>query len=699
MPTVDRSESPRREVSNAVTAVVLRYARLVGGDEGVARVLALAGETRSVEELENSSEWSSAEHATALFVALADVTSDPDVGYRVGEELLKQHRGTEVAAALRSLGSPSEVLRNIASTSSKYSTVTRSTALKIGPSEGLVEHRPVAGFARERHLCDYTKGALTQVSPLFGLPPATVVELECAVEGAERCLYQVSWESAPTAAEELRQRAEFLESELAAMSSRFEQLQNTATELVSAGNVEEALRAITQRAGLAVRAPQFLLAVRLTPLEPVRVHSIGFSNVEADSFAVALLDGEVGGTDDSTLVVEIRAGARYYGRLAAVLPTGARFFAHEEQVLEAYAAFAAAALDTAAALELSRQRDRTARALLDLAKSLTRARTEGEACARAAAAVIAVTGCDRSRVWLREGDSIRLAAIEGEGAPTALESMAERTTWVADGQRSVTIPLADSPFSAGMIRDQRPVFVVRESAAPDMKELLEVTGEVATAVAPIAGQDGFIGMIAAAVLSDADRLREDDDLIERLTGIGDQAAIAITNARLVDQIRHQAFHDALTGLPNIRLLEDRVEQALRAAGRDGTRGALLFVDLDRFKAVNDSFGHQQGDELLVQVATRLKSTLRAGDTVARVGGDEFCILLPEVNDHDAAVLVGQKVVDRLREPFDLDHQEAKVGASVGVAMFPDEGRTFAALLKASDSAMYRAKTGGRGLVR
>jgi diguanylate cyclase (GGDEF)-like protein len=698
--TSEVGEPIARHVSNAVTAVMLRYARIVGGEPAVATLLEMSGESRTVEELEDAAGWSSQTQTAALWAGLCELSGDPDVGLAVGAELLKQHAGTEVAALLRSLGSPAEVLRNIAATSAKYSTMARGTALEVGVSDALIEYTSVEGFPRHRQMCNYTKGALTQVSPLFGLPPATVIEVQCELDGADSCLYRVSWEAPGDGIVDLEQKLAVAEGELAALTTRFEALQETATVLVSSGGVDDALETITRRAGVAVRAPRFLLAVRLTESEPPRIHSVGFDAGDAAELASALFDGELIGHDDSCLTVAVGTGSRHYGWLVAALPDGAAFLTHEHRLLEAYAAYAAAALDSAAALEVSQRRDRTARALLELAKSLNEAMSEAEACQRTARAVVAATGCDRSRVWIFEPGSVRLAAIDGFGV-NEIGKLAGASDYLLHDEPGaiLRVPLAEAQFARTMMADPKPLFVSVDTASPDMRRLFQITGEVATAAVPIVSHEGVVGIVGASVLSGPERLREDDDLVERLSGIADHAAIALANARLVDQVRHQAMHDDLTGLPNTRLLEDRVGQEVRAAERDCTRFGLLFLDLDHFKPVNDRLGHQQGDELLVQVANRLRQSVRAGDTVARIGGDEFCVLLRQVTDREAAVLVGSNLVERLREPFVLGRDTVAIAASVGVALFPDDGDSFASLLKLADLAMYRAKAGGRGRVR
>ena len=160
-------------------------------------------------------------------------------------------------------------------------------------------------------------------------------------------------------------------------------------------------------------------------------------------------------------------------------------------------------------------------------------------------------------------------------------------------------------------------------------------------------------------------------------------------------IEHLASHDALTDLPTRILLDDRITLSLAHAARGQRRLALLFLDLDGFKSINDSFGHGLGDTLLKAVAARLKATVRDGDTVARQGGDEFVILLWDLADADAAALVAQNVLDALSHPFQLDNRDVRVTASIGVSVYPEDGDTSDILLKHADAAMYLAKDLGR----
>ncbi len=160
-------------------------------------------------------------------------------------------------------------------------------------------------------------------------------------------------------------------------------------------------------------------------------------------------------------------------------------------------------------------------------------------------------------------------------------------------------------------------------------------------------------------------------------------------------IKHSASHDELTGLPNRRLLQDRITQVLSQCIRNHTQIAVLFIDLDNFKNINDSLGHVMGDLLLKEVAARLTSCIRAEDTVARQGGDEFIVILCDIHDAQSASFVAQKILDILVSPFHINEKEMRIGCSIGIALFPDDGINADELLKNSDTAMYHAKECGR----
>jgi diguanylate cyclase (GGDEF)-like protein len=162
------------------------------------------------------------------------------------------------------------------------------------------------------------------------------------------------------------------------------------------------------------------------------------------------------------------------------------------------------------------------------------------------------------------------------------------------------------------------------------------------------------------------------------------------------RIRYMALHDALTGLPNRSLLEDLLAHAMALASRNGKRVAVLMLDLDRFKSVNDSFGHHIGDRLLEAVAVRLRNCLRESDIVARLGGDEFVIGLPMVEKHQDIEQVASKVLSTLTASFEIEGHGIQIGASIGICEYPPDGENPRDLLQAADTAMYEAKNKGRG---
>lgn len=174
------------------------------------------------------------------------------------------------------------------------------------------------------------------------------------------------------------------------------------------------------------------------------------------------------------------------------------------------------------------------------------------------------------------------------------------------------------------------------------------------------------------------------------------AGIAIDRARAEARIQYMAHHDELTGLPNRSLLQDRIDGAIESARRRQSRTAVLMIDLDRFKHVNDSLGHQTGDVLLKEVAGRLQRCVRSSDTIARLGGDEFVINLPDIGFDTTASTVAAKVMHELEAPFFVRNQPLKLGASIGISLYPEDGDSAHDLLRTADTAMYSAKKSGRG---
>jgi diguanylate cyclase (GGDEF)-like protein len=168
-----------------------------------------------------------------------------------------------------------------------------------------------------------------------------------------------------------------------------------------------------------------------------------------------------------------------------------------------------------------------------------------------------------------------------------------------------------------------------------------------------------------------------------------------TRKLLEEKMKHMATHDELTGLANRVLLKDRINTAISFHQRQQLQMAVLFLDLDGFKTINDTHGHDVGDELLVKVANKLKSCVRQSDTVVRFGGDEFVLLLTGLHQKSEAAYIADKVLKLMQQPFELSVERVNIGCSIGIAMYPDDGVTDNDLLKIADTLMYRVKANGK----
>ncbi|WP_428610146.1 diguanylate cyclase domain-containing protein [Sedimenticola sp.] len=206
-----------------------------------------------------------------------------------------------------------------------------------------------------------------------------------------------------------------------------------------------------------------------------------------------------------------------------------------------------------------------------------------------------------------------------------------------------------------------------------------------------------IGQKVVAVLEffTPDKSRNDSDFLATLNHIGIELGRVVEREQSAEQLRHLADYDTLTGLPNLRVGRDRLSQAVLSAKRNSSRFALLFVDLDGFKVINDSSGHEAGDAVLKIVAKRISQTLREMDTVARVGGDEFFIVLSAIESKTDVGLVAKKIIEVVSQPIHYENKAFSVGASIGVALFPEDAEKASELTRYADKAMYFVKSRGK----
>jgi diguanylate cyclase (GGDEF)-like protein len=256
--------------------------------------------------------------------------------------------------------------------------------------------------------------------------------------------------------------------------------------------------------------------------------------------------------------------------------------------------------------------------------------------------------------------------------------------------------LDEFPATRRVLLDQRPIRIDVDDPAADPAEVryLESIGHRAMAMIPLVATGRTVGLIeVTATRRDAFDARA----VELATMLAGEAAMALENARLYDEIRHQALHDGLTGLANRALFRDRVEHAVERSRRTKQHVAVLFIDMDDFKALNDTHGHARGDEVLAIAAGRVRDVLRPSDTAARHGGDEFAILIEDVADEADALAVATRLAEALRAPIQLGDVAVRIAASIGVALGGGGASDTAEdLLRNADVAMYAAKHGSRG---
>jgi diguanylate cyclase (GGDEF)-like protein len=685
--TYQESAAEVRETSGVTTRLVLGYVRTQGGDDAVQAVLDRAGVGHSLADLEDEANWVSYDARIRLFAAAQEVLGDPRTMYEVGGSVWEQQVSPSLILLLRALGSPAQVFRQLPRSVSKFSSTSTMRMLEVGRTNATIWYQLHDGFEHSRLDCAYAQGLFCQVPVIFGLPPAQVVHDECQSDGAPACVYHVTWSRRSRF---LRRRIEdgaTDELERTALRLQLEGLQSAASDLVSSDDLEQVLTRIIERASSAVVAQGYLLAVRSPSGGEPLVRARGVAPERLPGLVAALLDGADLGP--SATIVDIASTRRAHGRLAALHSVGQQGMINESSLLQAYARHAAAALDMLIALEDSRRGEARAEALLGLAHRLAGNEDTQEVAQLVVAALPQILGCTAASVLLWD-------PVDGELRGTAAVGLEpeQRRLFLSSALRP-----ADTPELAQMLQSHEPLVLDREAVGPVLRGLLTALGVEQSVAVPLLAGGELLGAVTASWGARRGPADLEVDLRLRLQGVGDQAATALQNAQLVGAIRYQAMHDALTGLPNRVLFADRLDQALRATGRSGAGAVgVLFCDLDRFKEVNDLLGHAAGDELLRQVAERLSTAVRDGDSVGRLSGDEFAALLPDIEDLDAATAVARRVTACFERPFRVEGRELRVTTSVGVGIHVGPDGRVDTLLRSVDAAMYQAKQRGRNQI-
>ncbi|WNV75406.1 sensor domain-containing diguanylate cyclase [Geodermatophilus sp. DSM 44513] len=664
-----------RETSGATTGLLLAHVRRRGGDEAVEAVLRSAGVPHSAAELSQPSHWTSYDTRIRLFTAATEVLGDPGTMFRVGREALGNGLHPALVLLVRTMGSPRQVYRQLPRAVAKFSTTSTMQVLSAGSTSATLRYTLHPGHRHSRLDCEYAQGLIGMVPTIFGLPPAELQHPECEADGHLACLYRLRWQRRGWR-RGLRS-GDAADPELVALRQQLSTLQSAAADLVASADADSVLHRIVERAATAVLAPGYLLAVADPAGGPPRVHSAGVPEDQRDTLAATLLSG--GDPGPHVVAVDVTSARRTHGRLAVVYHPGGGELGHEGPMLAAYASHAAAALDLVLALGSAREEADRAGALLSLAHELSGATEAATVSAVVAEALPHVVGCHSAAVLLWDPASGCLRTSATTGHSGAAHALLDATPLHAE----------EVPEVVGMLADREPRVLRPGTSSPVLRDLLLGTDLDEVVAVPVLAGRTFLGVVTAGWPAGQAHGLVGDTLV-RLRGVGDQAATALQRARLLETVRRQATHDGLTGLPNRVLFRDTLATTL-AAATPGQHVGVLFCDLDRFKAVNDSLGHAAGDELLRQVAARLRAAVRPGDTVGRLSGDEFAVVLPTLARPEDADRVVDRVTGCFTEPFRLEGTRVDVGVSVGVAVHGGPDGDPGTLLRVADAEMYRHK--------
>jgi len=335
--------------------------------------------------------------------------------------------------------------------------------------------------------------------------------------------------------------------------------------------------------------------------------------------------------------------------------------------------------------ELARQLQRV-RALLEAGRAVNSARELDEVLQTILNRAVSLLDGTTGSVMLRDGDELLVVA-----------------SWGNDEAMHRRVKIGDA-ISGRVAIARRPQLVVGPASSSHFPGLATRGRAVDSAMSvPMIDRGELVGVLNVGALGA--RVFSADD-VDLLCAFAEQAATAIAKTRLYEAARrataelaYSATHDSLTALPNRALLAERIEDNVRDHGTRHAQGALLFIDIDGFKAINDAFGHQAGDDVLCFVASRIRAVAPIGATPARVGGDELALFLPEGTDIDEIVNVAQTIVSTVRTPVVTSMGEIGVTVSVGIALLDRHGSTYPELMNAADNALYEAKRAGKNCWR
>jgi diguanylate cyclase (GGDEF)-like protein len=558
-------------MSGLTSRLVLSYVEREGGPDAVGRLLTIAGMRDREKQLRDEGSWFSFDDKITLWTAAAETLGDPLVALHGGQAALDLSVAEGLKRALRALGSPELVYRNVVRANAKFNWAHRLDGEPVGPQRMRLRYRDLCGVGYHRLDCEYTAGILSVVPQLFGLPAARVDHVACGLDGADGCEFDITW--------------------VAGLH----------------GPRRMAIGAGVAAAGLAVAG--------LVP-EAAAVGAAGL--LAAGGSSLAFLRGQVR-VLRSRVQEQDEAIARLFDSLG----------------------------DLSADLRLD-----------DVLDKVT-------ATARVAA------GGKEFALLLADGDAMR--ADRDSGVPEPSLRLLE--AWAASARNELA--------SGTVVFDDLATVPELAAIAADLDVPLG-----SLCAAPLVFRDDLLGVLVALAHGTTVFLPHD---AATLGAYAAQAAIALSNARLVERLERQAAEDPLTGLANQRSFHVACEHELSRTARDGRPIAIVALDLDHFKWINDAHGHPYGDEVLRRTARALVHAVRPHDTVARLGGEEFALLLPDT-DADGA----RAAAERARAAVAAVVVPGRgLTASAGVAGHAGPHASLERLLAHADRALYRAKAAGR----
>ncbi len=563
--------------SGLTSRLIFSYVEREAGGHAVQELLELAGLEAAEEELRDENCWFSYDTKLALWHAAEEVLGDPNVAEHAGEAVLDLSVAMGLRRALRALGTPAFVYGNVARANAKFNWAHELVVIESGRESVRMRYTDVAGVGYHRNDCEYTKGLLTTVPQLFGLPQARVEHPICGVRGEGHCEFDVSWTSG---------------------------------------------------------------------LHGVRRAAIALAGVAAVLAAGGAVQPEL---------LPVAGGLLLAGE-AALAAKAIAFTRHRVRVLE----------------QRVREQDDAADRLMSSLQNLSSDLRLDEVLEQITAKAQTAVGGKEFVLLLDDGD--RISANRHSGIPSAaleaLEAWANARRGTLSERGTVLIDdLATDPALAELPRQQRMPL-----------------GSMCAA--PLVSGDQLLGLLVALAHGSTVFLPSDASTLSAYAG---HAAIALSNARLVERLERQAAEDPLTGLTNQRAFHLECEREFSRILRAGGEVSLVMLDLDHFKAINDEHGHPYGDQVLIAVADALRVAVRVHDTVARLGGEEFAILLPDA-DADAAYIFAERARDAIAR---IPVARTPLSCSAGAATATSGSASPRELLERADHALYEAKRLGR----